>query len=113
MDRRLAADPMPPVWARRYVLDLERGRVGAEQLSDAVFELPRIDYRRRNGRPYRYSWGIGGEGGRAWSDRIVKLDVERGETSTWAQDGCYPGEPVFVPDPGRDVEDAGALLSVV
>jgi carotenoid cleavage dioxygenase-like enzyme len=112
LDRRRAGDPVPPVRARRFVLDLGGDGITAEQLADTDFELPRIDYRRRNGRPYRFAWGTGADGGE-WIDRIVKLDVERGEAGTWRREGCYPGEPVFVADPGRQAEDAGALLSVV
>ena len=29
------------------------------------------------------------------------------------QEDCYPGEPVFVPQPGRQAEDDGVILSVV
>jgi carotenoid cleavage dioxygenase-like enzyme len=54
---------------------------------------------------------VGGTG--TFSGGIVKLDVERGEHATWTQDGQYPGEPVFVPEPGAEAEDAGVLLSVV
>ena len=28
-------------------------------------------------------------------------------------DGCYPGEPVFVREPGNEDEDGGVVLSVV
>jgi carotenoid cleavage dioxygenase-like enzyme len=31
----------------------------------------------------------------------------------WAEDGCFPGEPVFVAAPDGDAEDEGVLLSVV
>jgi beta,beta-carotene 9',10'-dioxygenase len=40
-------------------------------------------------------------------------DVAERTTTVWASDGCYPGEPVFVAEPGAEAEDAGALLSVV
>ena len=32
---------------------------------------------------------------------------------TWSEDGCYPGEPVFVAAPDGQGEDDGVLLSVV
>ena len=73
-------------------------------------ELPRIDYARRNGRPYRYAYGAVGEA--HWIDRIVKVDVATGAAGTWSEEGCYPGEPVFVAEPDAQEEDAGALLSV-
>jgi beta,beta-carotene 9',10'-dioxygenase len=80
-------------------------------------ELPRIDYGKRNGRPYRFAYGAGAGGdGEAldFIDRLVKVDVESGESTTWSEPGAYPGEPVFVPSPEPDRgEDAGVLLSVV
>ena len=33
--------------------------------------------------------------------------------ATWYAEGCYPGEPVFVADPGANEEGEGVLLSVV
>ncbi len=88
-----------------------------EELSDASLELPRIDYRERNTRPYRYVYGAGSEGEDAAPDflnQLVKVDVESGEARTWFEPGSYPGEPVFVPAlAGQRQEDDGVLLSVV
>lgn len=104
-ERRL---PMPVV--RRYRLGVDSGSVSHAPLSDVALELPRIDYTRRNTRPYRYVYGIGQE--RRWLDRIVKLDIAEGTTSVWEREGCFPGEPVFVRDPDGGDEDDGVLLSV-
>jgi beta,beta-carotene 9',10'-dioxygenase len=84
--------------------------VTSDVLADTDLELPRIDYR-RNGRPYRYVYG--GAVTDTFLGRIVKIDIERGERSGWEEDGCFAGEPVFVPEPGAEAEDAGVLLSVV
>jgi beta,beta-carotene 9',10'-dioxygenase len=46
-------------------------------------------------------------------DNLVKLDLERNAGSSWYEDGCYPGEPVFVATPRAANEDDGVLLSVV
>jgi len=113
-----ARDPeavLSPVEPRRYELDLERGAVRSRRLADVMFELPRIDYARHNGRPYRYAYAssMREPGGSGFLDQLVKLDVESGAFERWDEDGCYPGEPVFVREPGGDGEDAGVLLSVV
>ena len=50
---------------------------------------------------------------RGWLDRLVKVDVGQGEVASWAEDGCYPGEPIFVRAPGEEAEDGGIILSVV
>ena len=102
---------LPPVELRRYRLDLDRGAVRSERLADGSLELPRIDYGRRNARDYAYAYFTGSDA--SWIDRLVKVDVRDGNRSEWRADGCYPGEPVFVREPGRDGEDDGVVLSVV
>ena len=105
----------PTAEPRRYELDLERGAVRSRRLADVMFELPRIDYARHNGRPYRFAYANSVEeaGAPGFLDRIVKLDVETGDVVGWDEHGCYAGEPVFVREPDGDGEDAGVLLSVV
>jgi beta,beta-carotene 9',10'-dioxygenase len=119
MDRLRTAPPPPSAQARlrRYRLSLDHGRVTEEQLSDSIIELPRIDYRERNGRPYRYVYGVGLVDDPTELDfvnELTKIDVESGESRSWTEPGAYPGEPVFVPSPEPDRgEDDGVLLSVV
>jgi carotenoid cleavage dioxygenase-like enzyme len=109
---RDGSSPMPTAQLRRYRLGLATGRVEEETLVDNV-ELPRIDYRVCNGRPHRYVYGIGsGADAASFLDRIVKVDTDSGESLTWSEDGCHPGEPIFVPTPGERAEDGGVLLSV-
>jgi beta,beta-carotene 9',10'-dioxygenase len=112
LDEHGPVAPLPEPELRRFTIDLDGGGVRAEPLSEGPFELPRIDYGRHNTRDYRYAYGIGG-GDTGWVDRLVKVDVRDGTRSEWHEDGCYPGEPVFVREPGRDDEDAGVALSVV
>jgi carotenoid cleavage dioxygenase-like enzyme len=57
------------------------------------------------------------------TDQIVKLDVDHpaiasedmsdGSVRVWREEGCVPGEPIFVPSPGAEAEDDGVVLSVV
>ncbi len=120
LERIRAAAPAPESSGRlfRYRVDLGSGRVGEEYLSETAMELPRIDYRGRNGRPYRFVYGSGSQLGDGeevdFLDSLVKVDVESGQEWSWHEAGCYPGEPVFVPLPeaGRGEGD-GVLLSVV
>jgi beta,beta-carotene 9',10'-dioxygenase len=102
---------LPPVELRRYTLDLDGGAVRREPLADGFLELPRIDYGRRNTRDYAYAYFTGSD--ESWIDRLVKVDVRDGSRSEWRADGCYPGEPVFVREPGSEGEDDGVILSVV
>jgi beta,beta-carotene 9',10'-dioxygenase len=110
LDRLREGKPADRGDMRRFTIDVGSGKVSSEQLADGL-ELPRINYGRNNERPYRYAWGIDVKSG--WLDTIVKVDTQAGETVEWSEDGCSPGEPVFVAEPGSDVEDGGVLLSVV
>jgi len=96
---------------RRYRLPLDGGAARREDLCDERIELPRISYRARNGRDYRYVYGVGQQGS-GW-DQLLKVDVRERTTTVWREEGCHPGEPVFVAAPGLGAEDGGVILSVV
>jgi len=112
LERLRAGTPLAQAVPTRFRLSLADRTVTREPLAAGGLELPRINYRRCNGRPYRYAWGNDtGAGG--WLEKIARIDTETGESTAWSQPGCYPGEPVFVAEPGAEAEDDGVLLSVV
>jgi carotenoid cleavage dioxygenase-like enzyme len=104
--------PASPSTLRRYRLPLDGGSARREDICPLPMELPRIAYGTRNGRPYRWMYAVGARGPGVF-DSVLKVDVEDGSAVRWQEDGCYPGEPVFVPRPGADGEDEGVVLSVV
>jgi beta,beta-carotene 9',10'-dioxygenase len=112
LDRLRQGKPVQSPELTRFRLKLADRSVERERLSDAEIELPRINYGRCNERPYRYVWG-NGNGPSGWLERIVKVDTHDGAALSWAERGCYPGEPVFVARPDAQGEDDGVLLSVV
>ncbi|HEX3909855.1 MAG TPA: carotenoid oxygenase family protein [Solirubrobacteraceae bacterium] len=112
LDRLRQGKPVQSPELTRFTLNLSERSVERERLSDEEIELPRINYGRCNERPYRYVWG-NSDGPGGWLGRIVKIDTHDGSALSWSQDGCFPGEPVFVARPGAEREDDGALLSVV
>lgn len=112
LDRLRAGKPLPPSKLTRFRLDLGKRSVRREQLTEDDVELPRINYGRCNERPYRFVWGVN-SGDSGFVERIVKVDVDDGATSTWSKPGCFPSEPVFVSRPDAAAEDDGVLLSVV
>jgi carotenoid cleavage dioxygenase-like enzyme len=114
LERLRTPNPRAPTpWLERWRIDTTTKRVRRERLADQALELPRIDYGRHNGRPYRFAYGAGATPESAFLDRLVKVDVEDGSAAVWHEDGTYPGEPVFVPRPDGAAEDDGVALSVV
>jgi beta,beta-carotene 9',10'-dioxygenase len=113
LDRLRSSEPV------RATGKLTRFRIGPgesapqEPLSDVPIELPRFDYQRHAGRRHRYVYGVGNEVTGDFPDSLVKLDLDLGTASRWHEEGCYPGEPVFVEAPGTPIEDEGVILSVV
>ncbi len=112
LERLRAGKPVAQATLTRFRLRLSDRSVSSERLSEGDIELPRINYRRCNERPYRYVWGVG-SGPTGWLEQVLKVDISDGSTRSWAQPGCYPGEPVFVARPDAEDEDDGVLLSVV
>jgi carotenoid cleavage dioxygenase-like enzyme len=101
---------------RRYRVPLKGGRVTHEVISNACMELPHFDYGRYNmNGDYRYVYAVGVNPAQpnGFYNQLVKVDIETGQNQAWHQDGCYPGEPIFVGAPGRVKEDGGVILSVV
>jgi len=105
---------MPAAEMRRYRVDLDDVAVEGETVWDGSFELPRVR-EDRNGRPYRYAYGVGhrNDPPREFPNRLVKVDTGEREATVWEEDATYPSEPVFVPDSDGDAEDEGVVLSVV
>jgi carotenoid cleavage dioxygenase-like enzyme len=100
-------------WRFRLGLSDPARPVRRTDLAAQNIELPRID-EALNGRPYRFVWGVANQTPGHFTDALVKLDVTTGESIVWHPEGCFPGEPVFLPRPeGRKGEDDGILLSVV
>jgi carotenoid cleavage dioxygenase-like enzyme len=96
----------------RYRLDLASGSLEEGTLSQEIIDFPAIDPRMA-GRPVAVVYGVGiaDAQGSSFLDQLVRCDIAAGTRVVWRQDGCYPGEPVVVPEPGSP--EAGAVLSVV
>jgi beta,beta-carotene 9',10'-dioxygenase len=109
---RAGTASVPGAEPRRLRLPLGGGAVAMRALADTDLDLPRIDYRRRNGRDYRYIYGAS-TGGAPFLKRLVKVDLADGAVRSWEAPHAWAGEPVFVPRPGGEAEDDGVVLSVV
>jgi carotenoid cleavage dioxygenase-like enzyme len=98
---------------RFHVLLEADAPVTRRALAEVPIELPRINYGRHAGQPYRYVWGTGIQAEGDFLDSIVKVDTTTATVARWHASGLYPGEPVFVPSPAAAAEDDGVLLSIV
>jgi len=116
LDRRRGGSPLSLGQLRRYVLPLGAGTdVEIEVLAGHQLELPTYAYRRYNTQPYRYVYAAGMRQDlpEVAYNQIVKADVRTHVSHSWFQDGCFPGEPIFVPSPDSTAEDDGVVLCLV
>jgi beta,beta-carotene 9',10'-dioxygenase len=101
---------------RRYKIDLEKKDISYEAIGGYIMELPRFDHANYSMQDsYRFVYGVGVNEKKPLSfyNQLVKLDIQKKTSIAWFEEGCYPGEGVFVGRPGKEQEDDGVLLSVV
>jgi carotenoid cleavage dioxygenase-like enzyme len=85
-----------------------------EILFDEFAELPTIDYERDAGLDYAAAYAAGGRKDRPEGFIINSCASTWGQSgATLVEDGCYPGEPVFVPRPNGADRLEGVIVSVV
>lgn len=107
---------LPYSWLRRYRLDLTSKRVTHSDIDTGqMFEMPQMNPRLHGQRcRYQYGYSFPKNGSTdQFINQIIKIDTEAGTHQLWHEDGCYPGEPVFVERPGSSAETDGVVLSVV
>lgn len=98
----------------RFSLSLQTHELSSEILFKQSIELPRIN-EKFDGRPYRFVYLVDPRELNAKNERraIYKLDTETKQTKEWAENGCYPGEAVFVAAPDASDEDEGVVLALI
>ncbi len=99
---------------KRFKLSLETGKISSEVIFSQVHELPRINLS-YDGKPYRYVYATDARKPDQINDvrKVYKIDMNTKEVRFWAEKECYPGEPVFIPNPQGINEDDGVLMVVV
>ncbi|MCL4229747.1 carotenoid oxygenase family protein [Candidatus Dependentiae bacterium] len=104
---------IPKAKPTRFTIDLQNKQIDLHTLSEMSLEMPHINYEVAHGKPYTFVYGTHIPTHQTTMTHLIKLDVTNGNTLLWHEDGCYPGEPVFVAAPTGNTEDDGVLLSVV
>ncbi len=111
LDRLRSNDPPNAIGEVRRIRLPQGGRATIEALDAPGLELPRIDPRRVG--DSRVVYGVTNDQRGTFVDGLVKADRESGAAAHWSATDCFPGEPIFVPDPGRSAEDEGVVISLV
>lgn len=108
-------EKIPPGRLKRFTIDLNKKNYEVKTLSKEGIELPVMDYDRYYGDyEYRFVYAMGLKNDRSrFYDQITKIDIQNNTALFWNSEGCYPGEPVFIPSPDSTGEDDGVLLSLV
>lgn len=100
---------------RRYTIHTRTADVDYAVMSDESIDLPNVNYKGYNAKPYRYAYGISES--RQHVDKLfnqlIKVDTAQRETKVWTHPDQYPNEPVFVARPDATAEDDGVILSSV
>lgn len=101
---------------QRFTINLGTKHMTKENLSKKSVELPRVSSQ-RVAHEYRYCYGVDADAQFPNSLKehgvLHKFDVREKTTKSWSENGCVPGEPIFVSRPGSMEEDDGAVLSLV
>jgi beta,beta-carotene 9',10'-dioxygenase len=90
---------------RRFTIGLDKGSVGYNIVHEGL-ELPRINYQ-LNTKNYNSLYAIDMYSDTNFTDRLVKINVKTGDSISWTEQNCQPGEPIFVPRHGVEGEDDG------
>jgi beta,beta-carotene 9',10'-dioxygenase len=114
LDRLRAGGRRAFPFLHRYRLDLATATLEEGALGNETIDFPAIDPRMA-GRPTTVVYGVGVADAKesTFLDQLVRCDIAAGTRAVWHQEGCYPGEPVVIPEPGSPAADAGVVLSVV
>ena len=128
--QKLYAEITPIGVPKRYILDLDeepnsKNIVNIEEIDhfpptpDTDFpcfeqggvEFPIINYYGHDGLFYDHYWACGF--GEILPDRLYHVKMSTKERFVWQTTGYSPSEPAFIPNPYKDREDAGVIVSLV
>lgn len=94
----------------RFELNFDTGEITHKSIFDRIVEFPRINSL-KEGVSYQYLYAIDPREGGTRS--IYKINVNSLEFISWSEEGCQPGEAIFIPAPPTVDEDDGVILAVI
>lgn len=100
---------------QRFTFSLLSQKISAEVLFDGPLEFPRFHDRQYDGKKYQYLYAMDPRKAEDVRDRraLYKIDTQNKTVLLWSEEGCIPGEPVFIASPKNAQEDDGVVLSVI
>ena len=115
LDALRSGRPLPRSRLSRLTLPLNGGDAGLQILVDETVELPGL-HPLWSGRRHAVAYLAASQTG-VFLDSIVRWEEGLGISHRWIANGCFPGEPLFVPKPeqagGTGDPDDGVLLTMV
>ncbi|MBS0630205.1 MAG: carotenoid oxygenase family protein [Verrucomicrobia bacterium] len=112
-DEGWKSDLADTITLKRFTLSLPDG-LSEEELFVQSAELPRVSPQ-KVAHEYRFCYLVDYDFPNTVTDKrpLYKLDTTTKTAITWSEQGCIPGEPIFVERPGAVAEDDGVVLSLV
>uniref|UniRef100_A0A146MFP7 Beta,beta-carotene 9',10'-oxygenase n=1 Tax=Lygus hesperus TaxID=30085 RepID=A0A146MFP7_LYGHE len=87
--------------------------VSSKMLAEPTYDLPTVNPR-CSGKVYSYFYATGMYADGPFSNSVVKVNVETGDIIKWTgEENQFPGEPLFIQQPGTTQEDDGVVVSIV
>lgn len=98
----------------RFSLSIKEGKMTSHVLFKKFNDFPSIN-QHFDGKVYQYAYLCD------WRDTMLineirplyKISLQSKEVKVWSEEGCYPGEPLFINSPDAHHEDEGIILSIV
>lgn len=99
----------------RFTLNEDKKSLSSKEVFVGPIEFPRIHEEKFEGQPYRFAYATDAREPIFNNDLrpIYKINMDDGTIAKWEEEGCYPGEPIFVPRPNGEAEDAGVVMTIV
>lgn len=99
---------------QRFTIDMSTQTLSKETIFNESLEMPRVAAD-KTAHEYQYCYAIDAQLPNQIDAicPVYKINVATKTAQRWAQAGCCPGEPIFVPHPEGQEEDEGVVLSVV
>ncbi len=98
-------------YIKRFSLSPESGEFTIEPLFSKPCEFPRIN-QAYDSLPYTYCY-VADFSDLNKNAALHKINTETKQVVTWQEEGCIPGEPLFIAAPNSQKEDDGVVLCII